>query len=135
MPLAPGRGSISQGWPSSFCMASPMARPAMSISPPTGPGRITRIGFVGQVSARAGNGAASAAPSNSRRESMSRGAIERLVAAHRDAMSVATMREVVEHRVVLDGAVVPEGHRVRLPLETAMELRRLDVPIEHLQQR
>src|SRR5579872_6010427 len=40
------------------------------------------------------------------------GAIERLVAAHRHAMAVTAMREVVEHRVVLDGAVVPEGHRI-----------------------
>src|SRR6185295_4979548 len=110
-------GSISQGWPSSRCMESAMARPAMSISP----GRITRIGLTGQVSARAANGAARATPSRRRRRK-SGGAIERLVAAHRHAMAVAAVREVVEHRMVLDAAIVPKSHRVGLPLEAALEL-------------
>src|SRR5690349_8486938 len=134
MPLAPGRGSITHSWPSSRCSASDTARLPTSIRPPAGPGRITRIGLAGQVSARAANGAASAAPRKTRRR-MSVGAIERLVAAHRHAMAVTAMREVVEHRVMLGAAVVPERHRVGLPLEAALELRRLDVAIEHLEQR
>jgi hypothetical protein len=37
--------------------------------------------------------------------------------------------------MVLRAAVVPERDRVRLPLEAAMQFRRLDVAVEHLQYR
>ncbi len=63
------------------------------------------------------------------------GAIERLVAADRHPMAVTAVWVIVEHRVMLGAAVVPERHRVRLPLEAALEFRRLDVAVEHFQQR
>src|SRR2546422_9384772 len=50
-------------------------------------------------------------------------------------MPVAPLRIVVPHRVVLDAAVVPERDRAHLPPEAALELRRLDVAIEELQER
>ena len=59
---------------------------------------------------------------------------ERLVAADSDPVAVPAVREVVEHGVVLNAAIVPEGDGVGLPLEAALELRRLDVAIEHLEQ-
>ena len=59
--------------------------------------------------------------------------IERLVAAYGDAQAVALVREVVEQRVVLSRAIVPEGDRIRAPLEAAHELGHLDVAVEHLQ--
>src|SRR5206468_3878398 len=55
-------------------------------------------------------------------------AIERAVALHRHPIAVAALREIIPHRVVLDRAVVPERHRVRLPAEAAVELRRLAMP-------
>src|SRR5215510_6100728 len=61
--------------------------------------------------------------------------VEGPVAAHRHAMPVPAMREVVEHGVMLGGAVVPEGHRARAPLEAAMQFRRLDMPVEHFKER
>src|SRR6185437_7000939 len=51
------------------------------------------------------------------------------------AMAVPPLREVVPHRVVLDGAIVPECHRVDPPPEAALELRRLDVLVEHAEHR
>src|SRR5580700_12139819 len=64
-----------------------------------------------------------------------RRAIERLVAAHRDAVAITAMRKIVEKGVMLGGAVVPERYRARLPLEAAVEFRRLDMAIEHFQKR
>src|SRR6516162_4729336 len=58
-----------------------------------------------------------------------------LVATDGDAMPIALVGVVVPERVVLDAAIVPKGDRVRLPLEAHAELRRLDVPIEHFQDR
>src|SRR6185436_6924088 len=37
-------------------------------------------------------------------------------------------------RMMLGGAVVPEGDRVRPPREAALELRRLAMAVQHLQQ-
>ena len=42
---------------------------------------------------------------------------ERFVALDRHAVAVATLREIIPHRVVLDAAVVPERDRVRFPAE------------------
>ena len=50
-------------------------------------------------------------------------------------MGVAAVRPVVEHGLVLAAAVVPERHRVLLPLEAAVKLRRLDMAEQHLEQR
>src|SRR5262245_7844456 len=63
------------------------------------------------------------------------GSIEGRVALDRHAMAVPALREVVPHRVVLHATVVPERHRVRLPAEAAVELRRLHVAEEELQDR
>ena len=51
------------------------------------------------------------------------------------AVAAAARREVVEDRLVLRAAVVPERDRVRLPPEAAHEARILDVPVQHLEQR
>src|SRR5215813_3774207 len=61
------------------------------------------------------------------------GTEEGLVAPDRDAMPVATLREVVPHGVVLDAAVVPEGDGALLPAEAALELGRLHVAKEELE--
>src|SRR5215471_9800757 len=63
------------------------------------------------------------------------GPIERLVAFDGDAIAQPLLREVVPHRVMHGRAIVPEGERVGPPGEAALELRRLAVTIEHLQQR
>src|SRR5476651_1329164 len=59
---------------------------------------------------------------------------ERLVAGHGHAIAQTAVREVIPHRVVHRRAVVPEGDRVGLPGEAALELRRLAVAVEHLEQ-
>ena len=43
--------------------------------------------------------------------------------------------EVVPNRAMLGATVVPESHRFLLPAEPAMELRRRDMVVEHLQDR
>src|SRR5688572_22912099 len=58
--------------------------------------------------------------------------LEGLVSANCHAMSIALSRIIVPQGVVLDTAIVPERDRVWLPLEAAMQLRCLDVPVEHL---
>src|SRR6202008_4541406 len=50
-----------------------------------------------------------------------RNASERLITRDRHPISAAGVRPVVPHRVVLDAAVVPEGDRVLLPAEAALE--------------
>src|SRR5882757_2682760 len=62
-------------------------------------------------------------------------AIERLVAFHGHAIAQPLVREVVPHRMMLGRTVVPESDRVRTPGEAALELRRLAMTIEHLEQR
>src|SRR3954470_22388383 len=54
----------------------------------------------------------------------------RAFALHRDTVAVAPVRPVVPHRPVLGAAVVPEGDRVRLPAEAALEQRVLHVLVE-----
>src|SRR5207244_6736532 len=61
------------------------------------------------------------------------GAVERLVAADCHAVAIALVGKVVPQRMMLDAPVVPKGDGVRLPLEAAGQLRRLDVLIKHLQ--
>src|SRR5690606_1153299 len=59
--VAPGRLSATTGWcicSDSFCA---MARPAMSVGPPGGKGRIRRMAFAGYVCASAAEGAVNAA--------------------------------------------------------------------------
>src|SRR2546423_8259050 len=60
VPPAPGLLSTTTGWPNAterYCMAS---RPVESVPPPGGRATMQRIGRLGQVSARATAGAASA---------------------------------------------------------------------------
>ena len=54
----------------------------------------------------------------------------RFLAAHRDAVAEARLGEVIPQRIVLGAAVVPEGDRVRLPAEAALEQRVLQVLVE-----
>src|SRR5687767_12585201 len=61
--------------------------------------------------------------------------VERRVALDRHAVPVPALREVIPHRVMLDGAVVPEGHGARLPAEAAVQLGRLHVAEEQLEHR
>src|SRR5712692_6745330 len=68
-------------------------------------------------------------------KSIALGPIKRCVALDRHTMAVTALWEVVPHRMMLDAAVVPERDRVHLPAEPALELRRLDVTIEELEQR
>src|SRR5262245_15158408 len=63
------------------------------------------------------------------------GAVERLVAADCHAVAIALIGIVVPQRMVLYAPVVPKGNGVRLPLEAAGQLRRLDVLVEHLHYR
>src|SRR5450432_1329714 len=58
---------------------------------------------------------------------------EWLVARDRDAIAAAGMGPVVPHGAVLDAAIVPEGDRVLLPAEAALEQRILHVLIEVVQ--
>src|SRR5581483_4407792 len=66
---------------------------------------------------------------------MRSGSQERLVAPDGDAIAQPLVREVIPHSVVHGAAVVPEGDRVGLPDEAALELRRLAVAVEHVEQR
>src|SRR5262245_2814591 len=50
-------------------------------------------------------------------------------------MAVAPVGVVVPQRMVLRAAVVPECHRIRLPLEARAELGGLYLPIEHFEDR
>ena len=61
LPLAPGRFSITTGWPSIGCRLSATTRPTMSGVEPGPNGTISRSGFVGQSCAAAGAIAASEA--------------------------------------------------------------------------
>src|SRR5476651_2804716 len=61
---------------------------------------------------------------------MTKIASERLVARDRDAVAAAGVRPVVPHGAVLDAAIVPEGDRVLLPAEAALEQRVLHVLVE-----
>src|SRR5438874_1949896 len=47
--LAPGRFSISTGWPQSSLILWPMMRATMSLGPPAGNGTIIRIGRLGKL--------------------------------------------------------------------------------------
>ncbi len=53
LPAAPGRFSISTGWPHSVCSFSPTRRGIRSEAPPGANGTITRTGFCGQDCANA----------------------------------------------------------------------------------
>src|SRR5476649_1961436 len=57
----------------------------------------------------------------------------RPVARDRDAIAAASVGPVVPHGAVLDAAIVPEGDRVLLPAEAALEQRVLHVLIEVVQ--
>src|SRR5712692_8818814 len=48
MVLAPGRFSITTGWPQSSLIFWPMRRAMMSLGPPAGKGTIIRIGRLGK---------------------------------------------------------------------------------------
>src|SRR6266404_138978 len=61
--------------------------------------------------------------------------IKRLVSLHRDAIAQPLVGEIIPHGMMHRGAVVPEGDRVGLPDEAALELRCLGMAIEHLEQR
>jgi len=62
LPPAPGRFSITSGWPSVALTCGPMARRMASALPPGGKVTTTLIGLVGQASwARAGPCSASSA--------------------------------------------------------------------------
>src|SRR5258708_8948731 len=50
-------------------------------------------------------------------------------------MAMSHVRVVVERGAMHDAAVVPEGDRVVIPAEAALEFRRLDVTHQHLEQR
>ena len=48
-------------------------------------------------------------------------------------MTIAAMRVVVVDRPVLRTAIIPQRDRVSLPMEAALELGRLDVPKQVLE--
>ena len=50
-------------------------------------------------------------------------------------MAVAPVGVIVPQRMVLRAAVVPKCNRVRRPLEAHAQLRGLNVPIEHFENR
>src|SRR6185312_3405230 len=72
-------------------------------------------------------------PSQSKMTSTSVLVSERLVPGDGDPVAAAGVGPVVPHRPVLDAAVVPEGDRVRLPAETALEERVFHVLVEVVQ--
>src|SRR5262245_26481980 len=59
----------------------------------------------------------------------------RLLPTHRDAMAIAPVGVIVPQRMVLRAAVVPKCNRIRRPLEAHAQLRGLNVPIEHFENR
>src|SRR5262249_46588499 len=59
----------------------------------------------------------------------------RLLPTHRDAMAVAPVGVIVPQRMVLRAAVVPKCNRIRRPFEAHAQLRGLNVPIEHFENR
>src|SRR5690349_3072511 len=72
-------------------------------------------------------------PSQSKMTSTSVLVSERLVSGDSDAVAAAGVGPVVPHRTVLDAAIVPEGDRVRLPAEAALEQRVFHVLVEVVQ--
>src|SRR5260370_36789756 len=58
-----------------------------------------------------------------------------LVSVNRDTFHVPLRCPVVGADAMLRAAIVPHRDRVRLPTETATEIRRFDMTIEELQQR
>src|SRR5258708_3323047 len=66
--------------------------------------------------------------------STSSGALERLDALDGHPVAQPLVRKVIPHRMMHCRAVVPEGDRVGLPHEAALEFRRLAMPVEHLEQ-
>src|ERR1700722_7035683 len=81
------------------------------------------------------SGASAGIANRSRPETDRSAAEKRLVATDGHPVTIASLREIIPQRMMLRAAIVPEGNRARLPLEAAHELRRLDVPVQHLKQR
>ena len=61
--------------------------------------------------------------------------LKRAIALDGHAVAVTYVRVIVERRAVHGAAVVPEGDGVLLPAEAALELGRLAVANQHLQER
>src|SRR5688500_3676964 len=60
--------------------------------------------------------------------------LKRPIPADRHPVAVAPVGVVVPERTMLGAAVVPERHRARLPAEAHLELRRLDMAEQRLQE-
>ena len=55
------------------------------------------------------------------------------VAGDRNAMPVTAIREVIPDHLVLDATVIPEGHRISPPFETALKLHLFGVAVQIFQ--